>query len=275
MVLFQYAEKLPAHRTFGRRRGGWGDGQIVLTGDEVRAVELWWTNANEVSAKARARWSLCIPLQFIEGFKLVHQKVKVLWLEPTKIMLEKRMIESDLYGHDLYGGEGWYITGHVSTVDIGSSWLPARGVPAPRSLADIASLGQDTVALIGVSVHDMEKRQVLLHSRAFEPDDDVLEVTAKFFRTKGECPLLSAVAKMLEASPRMECIKKPDLLNRRDILPHVPPSIVGILSDWTSIRVMMNDWFQFGARLRDGREVRAAAPYPPTYPIPNPDPDPP
>ena len=84
----------------------WGEGQIVLTGDEVRAVELWWTNSNEVTATARARWSLCIPLQFIEGAKLVDQKVKVLWLEPTKIMLKKRMLRRDLYGHNLYGGEG-------------------------------------------------------------------------------------------------------------------------------------------------------------------------
>ena len=57
----------------------WGEGQIVLTGDEVRAVELWWTNSNEAVGTTRARRSLCIPLQFIEGAKLMDQKGEVLW----------------------------------------------------------------------------------------------------------------------------------------------------------------------------------------------------
>jgi hypothetical protein len=260
MVGFQYAEKLPAHRAFGKRPGGWGEGQIVRTGDEVRDLELWWTTSNSVNDKSRATWQLGIPLQFVHGVKLVTQNVKVLWLEDTAHMINKRMAKDDLPGHEKYGGQGWYITGHVSTVDIGASWLPAKGSVAPTSVDDLDS--PDTVAVIGVSLHGMEKGQKIVDSRMFKPGDDALKVTVAFFREKDACPLIAAVAGFLEAPAPLACLHPIDMLNCRKVLPSTQPCILGVLTDWTPVRMHMNDWYQFGACLLDGRRVRDASPRP-------------
>ena len=96
MVGFAYGEKLPIHRAFGNRNGGWGEGHIVMTGDVVREGELWWTLANTTSTPGRARWCLGIVLKFEEGYKLVHQRVKILWVESTSTMVNTRMVPDDL-----------------------------------------------------------------------------------------------------------------------------------------------------------------------------------
>jgi hypothetical protein len=175
MVGFAYGEKLPIHRAFGNRNGGWGEGHIVMTGDVVREGELWWTLANTTSTPGRARWCLGIVLKFEEGYKLVHQRVKILWVESTSTMVNTRMVPDDFPGHGEFEGEGWFVTGQVGTVDIGSVWLPATACVAPASLDEVKEQGDDHVAILGASAHDPQKKMKLITSVLFKPGDDLLE----------------------------------------------------------------------------------------------------
>ena len=96
MVGFSHAEKLPKHRAFGKCPGGWGQGQVVETGDHVRDIELWWTTSNTTKNAQKATWSLGLVIQFVNGQRVVHQDVKMAWLTTTKEMVQRRMATDDI-----------------------------------------------------------------------------------------------------------------------------------------------------------------------------------
>ena len=74
----------------------------------MRAAELWWTTSNTTTQSKRARWSLGLVIQFVEGNKLIPQRSKVFWLETAQGALDRRMTKEPLPGHDEFAGEAWY-----------------------------------------------------------------------------------------------------------------------------------------------------------------------